>query len=146
MQMLHQVMGTFESELTLHWVAVLWESRYRPNVASALKHYPASADPQTLLALASEHRSVRTALAALRLVATAGASVCGGGRGCPAGRGVVVSLLPAAQQLVLLMVHHADADVRAAACRALQSVVRCLNPGTAPAGVNLQIWKVVSLC
>jgi len=106
---------------------------------------PACGDPQTLLALASEHRSVRTALAALRLAAAAGASARGGCRGRPAGRGVVEALLPAAQQLVLLMVHHGDADVRAAACRALQSVVRCLNPGAVCCATRPRTGKAVSM-
>jgi hypothetical protein len=83
---------------------------------------------QVWLQLASEHRSVRVALAALRLASTAGVQVRGSAR--PAGRAVVEDeLLPAAQELVMLMVHHGDAGVRREACRALQSLVRCLTPG-----------------
>ena len=82
--------------------------------------------PQKWLELASEHRSVRVALAALRLAVAAGAHMRKFVR--RAGVDAAEELRLLAPQLVVLMVHHADADVRGDACRALQSFVRCLTP------------------
>ena len=75
---------------------------------------------------------MHVALAALRLASVAAAQVRKSAR--RAGREFVEDeMLPAAQRLVMLMVHHGDAGVRREACRTLQNLVRCLNPGVADA-------------